>query len=97
MSLRPLESLAEDADEAEMREMVACMRIEMAGKLLAEGDFPSAKVAYSSALLICDGEQADEARRGLEQSLKGLRLHSAPAERLSTVSVEDGGGVVRQR
>jgi hypothetical protein len=74
VSLRPLELLG-DTDEAEMKEMVALMRIQMAGKLLVEGEYESARVAFSSALLMCSGgEREEEARRGLEQSLKGLKF-----------------------
>lgn len=61
-----------------MEEMIAESRLVIASECLAAAEYESARLAYSAALQLSPhGPRAQEAKRGLEQAEKGIKLDRA--------------------
>jgi hypothetical protein len=69
------------AGQDEMEEMIAESRLVIASECLAAAEYENARLAYNAALQLSPhGPRAQEARRGLDQAEKGLKLERAAVD-----------------
>lgn len=67
--------------QEEMEELIAESRLVIASECLAAAEYENARVAYSAALQLSPtGPRAQEAKRGLDEAEKGIKLERAAVE-----------------